>query len=80
MNPHDTYVACRIDRANSIGPTSIMGPRVKLRGAVLRPNGRHKALTPSSLIYPRISLLFFHVGLMTLLVFVGNVATSGAVD
>ena len=44
-----------------------MGPGVRLRGGVLMPNGRCKALRPSPLIYAIFSLYFFYVGLIFLL-------------
>ena len=57
------YMARRIDRTKSFGPTGIVGPGNRLRRGVLRPIRQRKGLRSSPILYATIHFDFLHVRL-----------------
>ena len=62
------------------GPTGIVGSSQIRGGGRTRPNWATQPLRLTHLIYPLISPIFLRVGLTSLLVFSGNVASRDASD
>ena len=71
-------MAWTIDRAKSFGPTGIVGPGKWIGGGNTKAQWATRMLRGVSHYIPIISLIFFRVGLTSLLASVGGVAVCGA--